>query len=103
MTFFSTSAFETAVERALGEEIRRQEPMCLTSIGRQLWGSLTNVKWRHENGDTVSYEFVAAADLIAAIYGEGTYVTWYRSSPDGVVSDTVRAALAREGWHPLYD
>ena len=98
-------AFEQAVERALGERLRKEHvgqprPDWFegTGIGHRLWGSLANVDWKHENGDTASYSFRAAGDLIAAIVGEGDYMTYYCSSDHGVIDNEVAEAMAREGW-----
>jgi len=88
-------AFEMAVRRAF---YRIDE-----EIGREIWSALANVDWVHENGDTAGYSFRAAGDLIAAIRGEGDYMDWYCSGPEGVVSERVREALAREGWRPELD
>ena len=98
--------FENAVERALGERIRLEhigaEPLVPfrtgKGIGDRLWGSLANVGWKHTNGDTASYSFRAAGDLVAAIVGEGDYITYYGSAAAGVVDPEVAEAMAREGW-----
>jgi len=97
--------FEAAVERALGDRLRaehvgkpRADWFEGTGIGDRLWGSLANVDWKHENGDTASYSFRAAGDLIAAIVGEGDYMTYYCSSDHGVIDPEVAEAMAREGW-----
>lgn len=98
--------FEAALDRALGERLRREHKFNLgrpawyegTGIGHRLWGSLANVDWQHTNGDTASYSFRAAGDLIAAIVGEGDYMDWYCSYQSGVADEEIAEAMAREGW-----
>lgn len=100
-------AFEMAVNRALGEQLRKEGPgegwagKSRTMLGSRLWGSLANVDWRHENGDTAGYSFRAAGDLIAAIVGKGDYMDWYCTACDGNVDEQVAEALAKEGWRPV--
>lgn len=88
-------AFEIAVNAALGNRIRSDEELC-----RQMWSALANVSWKHANGDTASYSFRAAGDMIAALRGEGEYMDWYCSGPEAVVSDEIREAMAAQGWVP---
>jgi hypothetical protein len=97
--------FEAAVERALGERLRKEHvgqghPGWYEGkgIGHRLWGSLANIDWKHTNGDTASYSFRAAGDMIAAIVGEGDYMTYYCSYDHGVIDDEIAEAMAREGW-----
>jgi hypothetical protein len=98
--------FEAAVDRAMGEYLRAEGMGPgwgnggKMMLGQRLWGSLANVDWVHQNGDTASYSFRAAGDLIAALVGKGDYLDWYCSAPDGVVDAGVAEALAGEGWRP---
>jgi hypothetical protein len=84
-----------AVARCLGARVRASDNLC-----RELWSSLANQDWRHRDGDTASYSFRAAGDLIAAIRGRGDYMDWYCSGPDATVSADIATALAAEGWYP---
>jgi len=87
--------FEMAINRALGDAMRQDTNLC-----KEIWSSLANQDWLHENGDTASYSFRAAGDLIAAILGEGNYMDWYCSGPYETVSDRIEVAMQREGWKP---
>jgi len=108
--------FEAAVERAFGERLRHERANGLDGrkgdnepgaglwdrqgLGARLWGSLANIDWIHDGGDTASYSFRAAGDMIAAVVGAGDYMDWYCSSDAGVLDVEVAEALAREGWKP---
>lgn len=87
-------AFEMAVERALGERLRRdRRDAC------DFWGALANVDWCHKNGDLAGYTFRAAGDLIAAIVGEGTdYLDFYCEAVPATIPCWAARALAKEGW-----
>lgn len=93
-------AFEQALERAMGPDIRKQ-----TVVAEQVWSALANIVWRHGNKHEVSYSFRDAGDLIAEIRGEGDYLDWYCCAEAGTVSKLVSQAMEKEGWawgeHPL--
>lgn len=89
-------AFEVAASRCLGNAMKIDDTLCV-----ELWSALANMEWKHDNGDTASYTFRSAGDLIAAVIGRGNYMDWYCSGPYAVVSDRIKDALSREGWRPV--
>jgi hypothetical protein len=96
--------FETALDRTCGDRMRADHCVCpyfsAKCAAAQVWGALANVDWKHDNGDTASYSFRAAGDMIAAILAEGDYVDWYCSAPYGFGPDWMADAMAKEGWRP---
>lgn len=95
--------FEQALRRVLGARLRALAGLERAgwyqdeTIGGRLYSSLTNLEWQHDNGDTASYSFRAAGDLIAALVGSGDYKDWYCSRREGVPDDEVVELM--EGWH----
>lgn len=85
--------FENAAARALGESMKEDETLCI-----EVWSALANTEWKHKNGDTASYSFRAAGDLIASIIDRGNYMDWYCSGPYAQISNRVAAAMKKEGW-----
>ena len=85
--------FEATVNRVLGDRIRADD-----AFAAAMWAALANVDWTADNGDTASYSFRAAGDLVAAIRGSGDYMEWYSSAPEGVVSEEIAEAMRAEGW-----
>jgi hypothetical protein len=86
-------AFEHAVNAALGDAMRADKELCC-----DVWGALSNTSWTHVNGDTASYSFRAAGDLVAAVSGKGDYMTWYCCGPYGTISERIAAAMEKHGW-----
>ena len=86
-------AFEVAVNRALGERMQVDDNLC-----KAVWGSLAHMEWIHINGDTASYAFRGAGDLIAAIIGRGDYIDWYCCTPWETLDLIVADAMKIEGW-----
>jgi hypothetical protein len=85
--------FEMAVERALGERIRGDR-----AIACAMWCALANITWRDADGDTYSYSFRSAGDLIAAIYRKGNYMDWYCCGRVGDVDEEISDSMKEEGW-----
>lgn len=90
--------FEMAVAEALGDAMKRDATLCV-----EMWSALANQPWRHSSGDTASYSFRAAGDLIAAVIGQGDYMDWYCSGPYGDVSERIVDAMAPLGWFPDWE
>lgn len=88
--------FEVSVRDYLGQQMKEDPELCM-----QVYASITNQDWQHKDGHTAGYSFRSAGDLIAAILGEGNYLDWYCSSPEGVVHERVAEALGRAGWTPI--
>lgn len=85
--------FEAALEAAIGDRIRASDP-----DAAQAWGALANIEWFDENGDTATYSFRAAGDLIAAIRKSGTYLDWYCEARDTHVEPWIAKAMKAHGW-----
>lgn len=89
--------FEMTVDRVLGERIRASEEAACS-----MWCALANVDWNHTNGDTASYSFRAAGDLVAAIRGQGDYMDWYCCGNYPSVTLEIEQVLNGEGWTSEY-
>lgn len=85
--------FEAVLDRVLGDRVRADG-----ACGVDLWCALANIDWHGPNGETVSYGFRRAGDLVAWIREEGDGLTWYGSGTPGEVAGWIGAALGREGW-----
>ena len=86
--------FEAVVERTMGNTIRDNREVAI-----DVWSALSNVTWKHQNGDVAAYSFRAAADLVAAIRGDGeNYLDFYCLGPSATVSTCIAEALSKEGW-----
>lgn len=90
-------AFEAAVARALGDDIRSDK-----RAARELWTAIAGVDWHHpKTGHEVGLTFRAAGELVANVRGEGSYIDWFLCAGPGWVSERIARALEKEGW--VYD
>lgn len=85
--------FEVDMNAVLGDRMRSSDALCV-----EVWSSLANCDWTNANGDTASYSFRAAGDLIAAIIGRGDYMDWYCSGPYASPGAEVEERMATLGW-----
>ena len=85
--------FEADMNAVLGERMRASDDLC-----RRVWSSLANCEWTNADGDTASYSFRAAGDLIAAIIDRGDYLDWYCSGPYANPDAEVEEAMLTRGW-----
>jgi hypothetical protein len=88
-------AFEEALERRLGERIRKDD-----EFTKRAYGSMTNVTWVHPLHGEHGMSFREAGRILASIHRSGGYVDWYCSSPEGVVDREFKEAMADEMWKP---
>jgi hypothetical protein len=86
-------AFEMALNRVYGDRIRANDVAAC-----DVWCALANVDWKHENGDTASYSFRAAGDLVAAIRAKGMYMDWYCCGDYPRMTSEFAEAMAKQGW-----
>lgn len=88
---------EADFERDLADAVK---PFIMDDdFAKQVWGALANVDWYHmRDKKEYSCSFRYAGGLIAEIRGEGNYMDWYCSAPDGVVSDKIHRLMKKRGW-----
>jgi hypothetical protein len=83
--------FEAALDKALGDRVRADG-----ACGVDLWSALTNVRWHSPEGETVTFSFRQAGDLVAWVREDG--FSWYCSGPPGVVYPWIAEAMIDCGW-----
>jgi hypothetical protein len=87
--------FETAVDRTLGEAMRSRP-----GFWQEVMRALVNVAW-YQAAQPYGATFTprGAADLIAAVIGKGSYLTYFTGGERGAeVTDEIATALGREFW-----
>jgi hypothetical protein len=86
-------SFEATLDRALGDRVRADG-----ASGVDLWSALANICWHSPEGETVTYSFRQAGDLVAWVREEGSSEDWYCSGPPGVVDTWIAKAMFDRGW-----
>lgn len=71
--------------------------LCDREFCVDVWSALTNTVWKR-GGESYSYSFRAAGDLIASILDEGDYMDWYCCGSQGNVSGEIAREMAKAGW-----
>lgn len=97
LSAFADDVFVQALNKVFGKQMKSSD-----FFSRKIWSALANVIWQHDNGDTASYSFRAAGDVIASIIGKGDYMDWYCCGPYAVVDDIIKKGMELEGWHPQF-
>jgi len=72
-------------------------------LARELYSSLCNMQWQHEDSEKpISYSWRSAGGLVADIRKMGEdYLDFYCSGGENLVSKTVLDFLGSLGWHPV--
>lgn len=87
--------FEKALEEEFGDRVKTDEGLAIS-----LWSALTNIRWHHIDGFIVSYTFRASGELVAAMVGgRKTYMDYYCCGPHTVISQEIKDAMYKHGWH----
>lgn len=89
----TTSPFECIIESLFGDAIRHDD-----QIGRDVYSALCNMYWFSPNGTRYSYSQRAAGDLVAAIKGEGNYLSWYCHQPSGMITYHIHQTMRQHNW-----
>ena len=87
--------FEALLDQNLGERIRADG-----ACGVDLWCALANVEWHGPEGQTISYSFRQAGDVVAWVREDVGGLEWYCSGEAGIVADWIAHDLAKAGWSP---
>lgn len=91
----NNEAFLEAVERQLGDQIKKNDKMACA-----FWSALANIEWYSpKRKETAGFSFRLAGSIIADIRGEGDYLDWYCCGPVAEVSEDIGEALKKEGWY----
>ena len=82
------------IEAEFGSDLRSSKEFCV-----EMWSALANIQWYYkDNKEDQGFTFRQAGGVIAEIRGEGCYMDWYCSGPDGVVSENIAERMAKHGW-----
>jgi len=88
--------FDDDFRELFTERLRENE-----NFGRELWSSMANVSWYHEDDpdETCCHRsFRSAGSLIAVMEGKDKYTKWYCSGPYETVSEYIAKKMASKGW-----
>jgi hypothetical protein len=77
----------------IGDQVRADG-----ACGIDLWSALTNISWHSPDGETVTYSFRQAGDIVAWIREDEPAEVWYCSGSPGVVETWIADAMFDQGW-----
>lgn len=90
--WYDNDELAIALKNNFENDIKTDDDFC-----KRLWSSLANVNWIHGENEH-GYSFRSAGDVIASIRGDGHYMDWYCSGPDGVVDGYIAETMFKNGW-----
>ena len=98
--------FDLADELANSTEIC-EKVLSDEEYAKDLYRALCNMQWRKRelmpllSNELWSASWRCAGGIVADLRQEGDYMDWYCTGGEGMVTEEIKADLARLGWDPV--